>query len=97
MARLHTVQSSFLPLQKAPLWTRPTANLFHWGEGSIGQFGVVAEEVGRPTKNIWSRAQIRRGLFGGPGAGLVAIAAGGLHSLFLDENGTVSDCFTRFT
>lgn len=83
------------PLPGVPALIRPACALFYWGEGSIGQFGVPGEEVGRPKKNAWVEEHIRRGSFGGEGSGFVAIAAGGLHSLFLDEKGTVSYLYNR--
>jgi hypothetical protein len=60
---------------------------------STGQFGMGPDQLGeisKPRRNPWVDEQIEDGTFGGEGAGLEAIAAGGLHSLFIDEKGTVN-------
>lgn len=49
----------------------------------------VLDELEKPKKNTWVEQQIAAGAFGGEGAGLEAIAGGGMHSLFIDEKGTV--------
>lgn len=46
-------------------------------------------EKDRMTRNTWIEDQISAGTFGEPGAGLETVAAGGLHTLFIDERGTV--------
>jgi regulator of chromosome condensation len=50
----------------------------------------LLDEIPKPKRSLWIEEQMEMGTFGGEGAGLEAIAAGGLHSLLLDENGTVS-------
>ena len=63
-----------------------------WGAGNFGQFGLgpdFLDEFSFPKRNTWVDAKIREGVFGSEGAGLEAVAAGGLHTLFIDEKGTV--------
>ena len=71
----------------------PSAQIFVWGTGIFGQFGMgpsYLDEVSEPTKNTWVEEKMAQGVFGsGPGSGIVDVAAGGLHSLFIDENGIV--------
>ena len=88
----------FNPLPTPPEHLRPAPLLFVWGTGNFGQFGMGADFLGeydKPTRNKWVEKNIEEGVFGGSGASLEAVAAGGLHSLFLDEKGTVS--FTSST
>ncbi|KAG9317384.1 regulator of chromosome condensation 1/beta-lactamase-inhibitor protein II [Chiua virens] len=44
------------------------------------------------SRNTWVDTKIKEGVFGSEGAGLEAVAAGGLHTLFIDEKGTVWSC-----
>ena len=71
----------------------PPAQIFVWGTGNFGQFGMgpnFLDELSKPTRNTWVEEKIAQGGFGpGPGSGIVGVVAGGLHSLFIDENGTV--------
>jgi regulator of chromosome condensation len=71
----------------------PPAQIFVWGTGNFGQFGMgpsFLDELSKPTRNTWVEEKITQGIFGsGPGSGIVGVVAGGLHSLFIDENGTV--------
>jgi len=71
----------------------PPAQIFVWGTGNFGQFGMgpsFLDELSKPTRNTWVEEKIAQGVFGsGPGSGIVGVVAGGLHSLFIDENGTV--------
>lgn len=46
-------------------------------------------EFGKPKPSPWVKEKIEDGTFGEDGAGLEAIAAGGLHTLFIDEKGIV--------
>ncbi|KAF7770328.1 hypothetical protein Agabi119p4_6302 [Agaricus bisporus var. burnettii] len=85
----------FNPLPTPPLTARPALVLFAWGAGNFGQFGMgpdVLDSLTTPRRNQWVEAQIGNGTFGEIGAGITAIAAGGLHTLFIDENGTVWSC-----
>ena len=76
-----------------PVKMNPPAQIFVWGTGNFGQFGMgpsYLDEVSKPTRNTWVEEKMAQGVFGsGPGSGIVGVAAGGLHSLFIDENGTV--------
>lgn len=47
-------------------------------------------EFPNPKRNAWIEEQMEEGTFGGENAGIEAVGAGGLHSLFIDEKGTVS-------
>jgi regulator of chromosome condensation len=83
----------FNPIPTAPAHARPAAQLFAWGAGNFGQFGMGADFLGefpKPKRNLWIEEQIKEGTFGDEGAGLETVAAGGLHSLLIDEKGTVS-------
>ena len=87
-------KSYFNPIPTAPDHTRPASQIFAWGAGNFGQFGMGPDflgEFGKPKKNAWIEEQIEDGAFGGEGAGLEAVAAGGLHTLLIDEKGTVSN------
>ncbi len=64
-----------------------------WGAGNFGQFGLgpdILQELEKPRKHTWVEQQIQAGTFGEVGAGLETIAGGGMHTLFIDEKGTVS-------
>jgi regulator of chromosome condensation len=80
-----------------PAKMAPPAQIFVWGTGNFGQFGMgpsYLDELSKPTRNTWVEEKIAQGVFGtGPGSGIVGVAAGGLHSLFTDENGTVCPSF----
>jgi regulator of chromosome condensation len=83
----------FNPIPTAPAHTRPAAQLFAWGAGNFGQFGMGIDFLGelpKPKRSLWIEEQIKEGTLGGEGAGLETVAAGGLHSLLIDEKGTVS-------
>lgn len=49
----------------------------------------VLHEVQKPKRSLWAEEQIAAGKFGGEGAGLETAIAGGLHTLLVDEKGTV--------
>ncbi|OBZ67722.1 Protein pim1 [Grifola frondosa] len=60
-----------------------------------GQLGISAEfcaDLDKPRRNPYVDKKIEERAFGVDGAGLEAIAAGGLHTLFIDEKGTVWSC-----
>ncbi|KAF5358908.1 hypothetical protein D9758_004806 [Tetrapyrgos nigripes] len=85
----------FNPLPAPPPKARPGLQLFVWGAGNFGQFGLgpdVLDEFDKPKKHAWAEEQIQKGTFGEEGAGLEAIAGGGMHSLFIDEKGTIWSC-----
>lgn len=90
---VHESKPHFNPLPTANDHPRPAQQLFVWGAGNFGQFGWGADQLGEfavPKRNMWFEKKMEEGAFGGQGAGLEAIAAGGLHTLFIDEKGTVS-------
>lgn len=84
----------FNPLPAPPQKQRPGLLPFAWGAGNFGQFGMgpsLLGEVQKPRKNLWVVEQIESGRFGADGAGMESVASGGLHTVFVDENGTVSN------
>lgn len=92
---VHEPKPHFNPLPMANNHPRPANQLFVWGAGNFGQFGWGADQLGEfaiPKRNTYFEKKMEEGVFGGEGAGLEAIAAGGLHTLFIDEKGTVWSC-----
>ncbi|KAL4076176.1 regulator of chromosome condensation 1/beta-lactamase-inhibitor protein II [Scleroderma citrinum] len=85
----------FNPLPTPPEHRRPPNQLFVWGAGNFGQFGMGPDFLGEyssPKRNPWVDQMINEGTFGSEGAGLETIAAGGMHTLFIDEKGTIWSC-----
>ncbi|KAG6910937.1 hypothetical protein DXG01_005991 [Tephrocybe rancida] len=85
----------FNPLPVPPEAKRPGLQLFVWGAGNFGQFGMGPDDLGqhdKPKRNMWVEEQIQEGAFGADGAGIESIVGGGLHTLFIDEKGTVWTC-----
>ncbi|KAG6848913.1 hypothetical protein H0H93_012850 [Arthromyces matolae] len=85
----------FNPLPSPPKPLRPGLQLFVWGAGNFGQFGTGPDDLGehdRPRRNRWVEQEMEKNTFGAVGAGLEAVAGGGLHTVFIDENGTVWTC-----
>ncbi|KAL5527250.1 hypothetical protein ACEPAG_6041 [Sanghuangporus baumii] len=83
------------PLPAPPEHSRPANQLFVWGAGNFGQFGMGPahlDEFDKPKKNTWIEKKIEEGAFGGEEAGIESIAAGGLHTMFTDEKGTIWSC-----
>jgi regulator of chromosome condensation len=81
------------PLPTPSEHARPAALLYYWGAGNFGQFGMgpdILDEFGKPKKHTWVEKGIEEGKFGEKGAGIEAAAAGGLHTMFLDEKGRVN-------
>ncbi|KAJ3568831.1 hypothetical protein NP233_g5451 [Leucocoprinus birnbaumii] len=69
--------------------------MFACGAANFGQFGMGPDMVADYSKfkrSEWVEGQIKKGAFGAESAGLESIAAGGLHTLFTDEKGTVWSC-----
>ncbi|KAF9264597.1 RCC1/BLIP-II [Marasmius fiardii PR-910] len=69
--------------------------LFGCGASQFGQLGgIFPTNIPKPARVSWVTEQIQRGgvFGGGPNAGLKSVAAGGMHTLFVDENGTVWSC-----
>lgn len=90
------IRPYFNPLPTPPPHLRPGLQLFVWGAGNFGQFGMgpdILGELDKPKRNLWVEEQMQEGTFGEEGAGLESIFGGGLHSLFVDEKGTVSAIF----
>lgn len=90
-----TVQKKpyFNSLPSPPEHVRPAPILFAWGAGNFGQFGMGEDALGefeKPQRNKLVEQKIAEGAYGGEGAGLESVAAGGMFSLFIDEKGTVS-------
>lgn len=83
----------FNPLPTPPAPVRPAPLLFVWGAGNDGQFGMGPDAVGqyeKPQRNTLVEKMIADGKFGKKGAGIERLAAGGMSSLFIDEQGRVS-------
>ena len=73
-----------------PQHYRPPLYLFTWGSGDMSQLAIdYNQEINKPRKNAFVANHIEEETFGGDEAGLESIAAGGLHTLFIDEKGTV--------
>ena len=90
--RVHQHEGEYfnaLPLL-ADLEYRSGSQLFVWGAGNAGQFGMGVKHTGefsRPKKNVVVEKMMRDGKFGEHG--ILALAAGGMSSLLIDGNGTV--------
>ena len=83
----------FNQLPVPPQKKRPGLLPFVWGTGNFGQFGMgpdILGEVSKPKRNTWIEEHIEAGAFGEDNAGIESVACGGLHTIFLDERGTVS-------
>lgn len=85
------------PLPVPPQHLRPPLQLWAWGVGDAGQLGLSEDFFGqeilsRPRRSHYVERKITEGAFGEVGAGLETIAAGGMHSLMVDERGTVWTC-----
>ncbi|KAF9534767.1 regulator of chromosome condensation 1/beta-lactamase-inhibitor protein II [Crepidotus variabilis] len=93
------VQPYFNPLPTPPQSQSPGCLPFVWGAGNFGQFGLgpdVLAELQKPKRHIWFENKMNEGALGeGEGAGIEYIAAGGLHTVFIDEKGTVWTCGTN--
>ena len=81
-----------------PVHLGPTTNLWLWGDADLNRLGKCPFELGlyKLTKNSWLKNEDG----GSEGVKLVAIAAGGIRSVILDKEGTVSlssssTCFAR--
>lgn len=88
---------NLLPAPEEPL--RPAPLLFTWGCGNSGQFGAGMDYLGeqaKPQRNKLVESMMEQGKFGTKGAGLEHIAAGGMSSLFIDEQGIVRGIHSGF-
>ena len=82
----------FNELPTPPQKQRPGLLPFAWGTGNFGQFGMgpdVLEELPKPKRNTWAEEQMEDDAFGEGNGGMEFVAAGGLHTVFIDEKGTV--------
>ncbi|KIM46334.1 hypothetical protein M413DRAFT_441417 [Hebeloma cylindrosporum] len=85
----------FNELPVPPLSQRPGLLPFAWGTGNFGQFGMgpdVLGELPKPRRNTWAEEQMEDDAFGENNAGMEFVAAGGLHTVFIDEKGTLWSC-----
>ncbi|KAG8698245.1 hypothetical protein FRC09_007335 [Ceratobasidium sp. 395] len=80
-----------LPAVRAP--KRPAAQVFVFGNGDMGQFGLgtdVLGDISRPRPHAWFKDAIEAGILGREkGAGIDDLCAGGMHTLAVDELGKV--------
>ncbi|CDO76928.1 hypothetical protein BN946_scf185006.g10 [Trametes cinnabarina] len=56
---------------------------------------LTTTTVDKPRRNHYVEKLVEQGAFGEPGAGLESVAAGGLHSVLIDETGTIWTCGTN--
>ena len=81
------------PLVTPASHPRPGRQLFVFGNGDMGQFGLGLDTLGditRPRLHAWFEAAIKEGKLGeAVGAGIERVAVGGMHSLIIDELGRV--------
>ncbi|GFZ51886.1 Poly(A)+ RNA transport protein 2 [Saitozyma sp. JCM 24511] len=91
---VRSVQVNQVPQPPAP--ATPHLALFIFGTGDMGQFGLgpdELEEIGRPKLHSWFEEQIEDGKLSRDGTsgsgGLETVAAGGMHTLAIDEGGKV--------
>lgn len=85
------------PLPTEPVHLRPGLSLFGWGVSNFGQLGMGPDFLGeyaKPKQNLLVKEKIEEGDFGGEGAGLESVAAGGMHTLFVDEKGRVRTVYS---
>ena len=99
-AKLEPVQLKpyFNQLPTPPQTHRPGLLPFIWGTGNFGQFGLgpdsnMLDEIPKPKRHIWIEKKMQEGIFGEVGAAIEFVAAGGLHTVFIDEKGTVGCLF----
>jgi regulator of chromosome condensation len=80
------------PFPSAAAHLRPCRQLFVFGNGDFGQLGLgpdETQELFKPKLHAWCAEGVADGIFGEPGAGIVDVAAGGMHSSMVDESGKV--------
>ncbi|KAI0636512.1 regulator of chromosome condensation 1/beta-lactamase-inhibitor protein II [Trametes polyzona] len=95
-ARVRRVPQGINALPAIPQHYRPPLNLFTWGSGEMSQLVMdYNQEIAKPRKNAFVAEKIEEGAFGDDHAGLESVAAGGLHTLLLDEKGAIWSCGTN--
>ncbi|KAL1947946.1 hypothetical protein VTO73DRAFT_13670 [Trametes versicolor] len=95
-ARVRRVPQGINALPAIPQHYRPPLNLFTWGSGEMSQLVMdYNEEIAKPRKNAFVAEKIEEDAFGEDNAGLESVAAGGLHTLLLDEKGAIWSCGTN--
>ncbi|KAH9846083.1 RCC1/BLIP-II [Lenzites betulinus] len=95
-ARIRKVPQGVNALPHVPQHYRPPLSLFTWGSGEMSQLVMdYNEEIAKPRKNAFVAEKIEESAFGDDQAGLESVAAGGLHTLLLDEKGTIWTCGTN--
>lgn len=83
---------SLNPIPQPTTHHRPPAQLFVWGMADNGQLGLGTDsldELFKPRSHAFCENAIQAGRFGPQGAGIEKIAAGGMHSFMIDEEGKV--------
>ena len=81
-----------LPVSAQNLPKGSKRQLFVWGNGDMGQFGLGTEaldEIKRPRLHSWIEEKNKAGKLGEHGIEMVA--AGGMHTIAIDSRGYVSD------
>lgn len=72
---------------------RPARQLFVFGTGEFGQFGLGTDalaSIKRPRLHAWCDEAVQDGILGDEaGAGIESLAVGGMHNLMVDEVGRV--------
>ncbi|KZV91503.1 RCC1/BLIP-II protein [Exidia glandulosa HHB12029] len=70
---------------------RPSRRLFVFGGSEMGVLGlgVLPNNITRPRLHAWFEDAVAKGILGGDGAGVETAAAGGMHTLVIDEAGKV--------
>lgn len=79
-------------LPAVPEHPRPAYQLLIFGNGDSSQFGMGPNATGeypRPRMQKFFKTASDEGKLGGEGAGIESLAAGGLHTLAVDEAGKV--------
>jgi regulator of chromosome condensation len=49
----------------------------------------VLGEIPKPKRNLWVEEKMENDTFGEDNAGMEFVVSGGLHTIFIDERGTV--------
>lgn len=88
-ARLTAEPPPYLNTLPSPPDVPDDLQLYIWGTGDCGQFGLgvddAEEEITRPRLRPWTEGEAK----------LESVVAGGMHSLFVDQTGLVWSCGTN--